>query len=222
VAYLLPLLPALVILACVYGPVARMQPVSWILILAAAVLVWKSLAPDAPWGISFGRGTVQAVAPIVSTYCQQERGNELILVGIDDDLYAGTLPLPRLRYAFEGSPGGEGPYAMGFARMGVILTAAQFNNLEKWTPVFRQRLREWGLDSDAPIGTLIVAQSPAEFAAVVRAHPASDFLFPDRYRKDVAAGDNTHLMVDAAPGHFLLLAREGRRRSASPAWSCWM
>ena len=223
VAYLLPLLPAMAILAAVYGPFAQMRPSWWMAMLAGAALLLKTLAPDAPWGISFHRGTVQAVAPIVSNYCQQARANELILVGMDDDLYASILPLERLRYALQGPARAEGPYAMSFAQMGIVVTAAQFDELEKWTPVFRQRLREWGLDSDAPIGTLIVAESPGDFAAMVRAHAGSDFLFPDHLRAAVeAAAAATHVMVEAAPGHFLLLSREGRRRAGALGWSCGM
>ena len=220
-SYLLPLIPMLAILATSFGPVSQTKPQSWLLLMAGGVLVWKAMMPATPWGMSFARGTVQPVAPIVSTYCQQERANELIIAGMDDDLYATVLPLPRLRYALEGAPPAEGPYAMGFAQMGIVLTAPQFNHLEQWTPVFRQRLREWGLDSDAPIGTLIMAQTPAEFADIVRAHPNSDFLFPDRYRSAVSPPPS-HLLVDAAPDHFLLLSREARKRPAPLPWSCWM
>ena len=222
-AYLLPLIPALAILASSYGPLADMKPARWILVVAAAALVWKVSMPDSPWGVSFARGSVQPVDPIVSSYCRQERGNELIAVGIDDDFYATLLPLPRLRYAIEGKPGVEGPYAMGFAQMGIIVTADQFDHLEKWTPVFRRRLHEWGLNSDAPIATLILAQSPAEFTEMVRTHPASDFLFADRYRDVVAgAAESTHVRVDAAPGHFLLLSRAARLRAGPLPWSCWL
>ena len=219
-SYLLPLLPPLAILASCYGPVAQIKPAAWIPILAAAAIVWKAAMPAAPWGMSFARGTVQPVAPIVSGYCQLDRANELILVGMDDDLYASILPLARLRYALQGSVPAEGPYAMAFAQMGIVITAEQFNHLDTRTPQFRDRLRQWGLDSDAPIGTLIMAQSPAEFAAIVRAHPQSDFLFPDGYRN--AVPDAAHVLVDAEPGHFLLLARDGRQRARPPAWSCEM
>jgi hypothetical protein len=58
---------------------------------------------------------------------------------------------------------------------------------------------------------------------MVRAHPGSDFLFPERYRQAVApAAGITHVMVDAAPGHFLLLSRQGRRRAEPLPWSCWL
>jgi len=184
VSYLLPLIPALAIVSCVYGPVAQTKPPSWILILAGAALLWKAIAPDTPWGISFHAGTVQPVAPIVSNYCQQERGNELILVGVDDNFYATTLPLSGLNYAIEGSPDSEG------------LT---------------------------PAGTFVLKASLADFPRLVQSHPASDFLFPDRYRQvvEAAAGD-THVLVDAVPGHFLLLSREGRPRGAPLSWSCWL
>ena len=220
-SYLLPLVPAIAVTASSYGPVAGTKPASWLLLMAAAAFGWKMMAPGAPWGISFQRGTRQPVAPIVSAYCAQNRANEFILVGIDDDLYAAALPLARLRYAIEGTPEEEGPYGMAFARMGIVITAAQFNELEKWRPVFRQRLWDWGLDSDAPIGTVILAQSGTELEEMVRSHPASDFLFPERYRGAVAA-DLSHVMVEAGPGHFLMLARSGARRAAAPAWSCAM
>ena len=121
---------------------------------------------------------MQADAPLVSGYCQRARGNELILVGMDDDLYASTLPLAKLRYCLVGANLTGGRYGMNFGDMGIILTAAQFDGLDQWEPVFRQRLREWGLDSGEPIGTLILAGSPEELARTIGAHPGSDFLLP--------------------------------------------
>jgi hypothetical protein len=136
---------------------------------------------------------VQAEAPLLSDYCQRARGNELILVGMDDDLYASTLPLAKLRYCLVGANVAGGQYGMNFDRMGIILTAAQFDGLAQWEPVFRQRLREWGLDSGEPIGTLILAGSPEELARMIRAHPSSDFLLPQQYRAAVeAAAEPTH------------------------------
>src|SRR6185369_9143553 len=116
----------------------------------------------APWGLSFLRGTVQPVAPLLSGYCTQARAQELILVGMDDDLYASTLPLHKLRYSLIGASISGGKYTMPFDSMGIVLTAAEFNDLARWTPVFRDRLREWGIDSDEPIGTLITPHSVAE------------------------------------------------------------
>jgi hypothetical protein len=105
--------------------------------------------------------------------------------------------------------------------MGIILTAAQFDALDQWEPVFHQRLREWGLDSGEPIGTLILAGSPEELAQTIRAHPASDFLVPRQYRAAVeATAQATHQLVEAGENHLFLLSKEALPRAAPPAWSC--
>jgi len=193
------------------------------LALVGAAFVAKAAAPAAPWGLSFQRGTVQAEAPLLSEYCQRARGNELILVGMDDDLYASTLPLAKLRYCLVGANLAGGQYGMNFGDMGIILTAAQFDGLDQWEPVFRKRLREWGLDSGEPIGTLILAGSPEEPARMIRAHPWSDFLLPQQYRAAAEpAARPAHQLVEAAGNHFFLLSREARPRAAPPAWSCRM
>src|SRR5262249_49589662 len=134
------------------------------------------------------------------------------------DLYASTLPLARLRYAVIGSFEPAGPYAMDFAGMGIITTASEFDDLDRHEPVFRQKLREWGLDSTAPIGTLIAAATPRELADVVAAHPAADFLVPERYR-EALAGDTAHDVRPALPDHFLLLSRQSVAGQKA-AWSC--
>jgi hypothetical protein len=223
ISYLLPMLPALAILATAYGPLFSKRRAPWMLALVTAAFGAKAAAPAAPWGLSFQRGTVQADSPLLSDYCQRARGNELILVGMDDDLYASTLPLAKLRYCLVGANLAGGPYAMSFDRMGIILTAAQFDSLDQWEPVFRQRLREWGLDSGEPIGTLILAGSPEELARTIRAHPSSDFLLPERYRAAVEqAAQAGHQLIEASEGHVFLLSREARPRAAPPAWSCCM
>jgi 4-amino-4-deoxy-L-arabinose transferase-like glycosyltransferase len=221
ISYLLPMMPALAILATSYGPLFSKRRAPWMLALAGAAFVAKAAAPAAPWGLSFQRGTVQADAPLLSEYCQRARGNELILVGMDDDLYASTLPLAKLRYCLVGASLASGQYGMNFADMGIILTAAQFDGLARWEPVFRQRLREWGLDSGEPIGTLILAGSPEELARMIRAHPSSDFLLSQQYRASAEpAAQPAHRLVEASGNHFFLLSREARPRAAPPAWSC--
>ncbi len=216
-SYLLPLLPALAIVGSSYGPFANMRPSWWMLALVGAAFLLKVGAPGSPAGISFEAGTVQPVAPLVSSYCTQRRENELIIVGMDDDLYASTLPLKRLRYALLAAPASDPHYFMDFASMGIIVNAAQFNDLSRWQPQFRQRLHEWGIDSAAPIATLVVARSLEELSAIVATHPTSDFLMSNRYRG--AAAGASHALVDAPPDHFFLLARDARL-GPPPAWSC--
>jgi hypothetical protein len=223
ISYLLPMVPALAILATAYGPLFSKRRAPWMLAVLGAAFVVKGALPAAPWGLSFHRGTVQADAPLVSGYCQRARGNELILVGMDDDLYASTLPLAKLRYCLVGARLTGGQYGMNFGDMGIILTAAQFEGLGQWEPVFRQRLREWGLDSGEPIGTLILAGSAEELTRTIGAHPGSDFLLPEQYRGAVEqAAQATHQLVEAGGDHFFLLSRETRARAAPPGWSCWL
>jgi hypothetical protein len=181
----------------------------------------SDLVPAAPWGLSFQGATTQAAAPLLSDYCQRARGNELILVDPNDELYAATLPLAKLRYCLVGASLPDGQYAMSFAHMGIVLTAAQFDDLAPLEPVFRQRLREWGLDSGEPIGTMILAGSVEELARMIRAHPSSDFFLPRHFRAAVEpAAQSAHDLVETSGEHCFLLSREARPRAVPPAWSC--
>jgi hypothetical protein len=220
-SYVLPAVPALAILATVYGPYASARRAAWMLMFAGAAFAGKAACPSAPWGLSFRRGTIQEVAPLVSDYCERARPHELILVGMDDDLYASTLPLPKLRYCLVGANVVGGRYGMPFDYMGIVLTAAEFDDPARWTPLFRQHLSEWGMDTEEPIGTLITPASPEELAQMIRAHPDSDFLVPSRYRNAVAeAAQASHELVEV-PEHFFLLSRQGpTARATAPAWSC--
>jgi hypothetical protein len=188
-----------------------------LVVLAAAFLI-KASAPELPWGLNFRAGTVQPTAPILSSYCSQARGNQLIVVDLVDDLYASALPLARLRYAMI-VPVAEpaGPYTMPFAEMGITVTVAQFNDLARYTPAFREYLREWSLDSGEAIATLIVARSAADLTELVREHPESDFLIPGSYRKAVESAPQE---VIGAADYLLLLARTPQARAFPPAWSC--
>jgi 4-amino-4-deoxy-L-arabinose transferase-like glycosyltransferase len=220
-AYLLPLVPALALLAAAWGPFRTRHYAPWMLVALAAGFLIKTSAPEQPWGLDYRAGTVQPAAPILSGYCAQARGNELIVLDVADDLYASALPLARLRYVTVAPvvvP--AGPYAMPFAEMGITVTVDQFNDLARYTPAFRARLREWGLDSGAPLATLIVARTAADLAAMVRAHPESDFLIAGAYRNAVESAPQE--LIGAAADYLLLLSRTRLERASPPAWSCRM
>jgi len=218
--YLLPMAPPMAMAAAAYGPFSEAHYSRWLVATAVVAALAKLATPSMPWGLSYARGTVQPLAPLVSSYCERNRASELIIVGMQDDLYAAALPLAGLRYCLIGTPGAAGPYAMDFGSMGIAVTAEQFNHLDQWRPQFHQRLHEWGLESDAPIGTLILAASVADLAELIRAHPYTDFLVPDRYRAAIAAAGPPQQVVTLASGHWLLLARDARTRLLAPAWPC--
>ena len=157
-------------------------------------VVAKAVAPAAPSGLSFQRGTVQADAPLLSGYCQRARGNELILVGMDDDLYASTLPLAKLRHCLVGAnlAGGQSAWismAWGGSQGRAIRGPRPMGaGVPKAAAGVGTRFRR-------PIGTLILAGSPEE-GADIRAHPASDFLLP----KTVPRGGRTGGAADPRTG----------------------
>jgi hypothetical protein len=220
-AYLLPLTPALALLAAAWGPFSRPRNGRWMLAAMAAFFFLKVSVPDAPWGLNFQPGSVQPTAPALASYCTQARGNPLIVVDLADDLFASTLPLARLRYAALVSvPVPSGPYAMPFDALGITVTADQFNNLAALTPTFRARLREWSLDSAAPIATLVTVRTAAELGTLAAAHPDTDFLVPSAYRAALEAAPQE--VSVAAPGFFFLLSRIRVARNVVPEWTCRM
>jgi hypothetical protein len=220
-SYLLPLVPALALLAGAWGPLRTRQYAPWMAVVLGAAFLIKASAPAMPWGLDYRGGTVQAAAPLLSNYCGQRRGNELIVLELSDDLYASVLPLASLRYATVAPVAtAAGPYAMPFAEMGITLTVDQFNRLPQLAPAFRDRLRRWGLDSSAPLGTLITARSLAEVGTLMRAHPEIDFLVPDRYQGALQGAPQE--VVRASPGYLLALSRTAVQRAAPAAWTCAM
>jgi hypothetical protein len=217
VSYLLPLVPAAAILVAVHSPLAGWWRGFGMPALAVIALLAKAAMPSSPSGISFASGNIQPHAASLSQYCEMARGNELIVAGLDDDLYAAVLPLSRVRYLLVGVPRLEsGPYRMPFADMGIAVTAAQFSDLPRYQPVFMERLRAWGLDSAEPIGTLILAAGDEDLRRVIDTHPASDFFLPHEFRR---LGESTHETVPAGD-HILLLSRMPAPRESPPAWPC--
>jgi hypothetical protein len=218
-SYLLPIVPALALLATTYGPLSSRSTAPWMLMLVCAAVVGKGALPAAPFGISFQEGTVQRSSRPLSDYCERRRGNELIVVDPDEDLYAAALPLPKLRYCWMGRRPTDANYAMPFDDMGIAVPASRFNDLAKWEPLYRQHLREWGLDTGEPIATLIEARSVEELASMVQAHPGSDFLLPVKYRPALE-GVTPQELVGASNDYFFLLSRNSQPRQTPPAWSC--
>jgi 4-amino-4-deoxy-L-arabinose transferase-like glycosyltransferase len=220
-SYLLPLVPALALLAAAWGPFRTRQYALWMLVVVAAGFLVKSSAPELPWGLDYRAGTAQHTAPILSAYCARARGNQLIILDVAHGLYAAALPLARLRYATVAPVETlAGPYSMPFEEMGITVTVDQFNDLARYTPAFRARLREWGLDSGAPLATLITAHGAADLTALVRAHPESDFLISAAYRNAVESAPQE--LIGAAADYLLLLSRIPVERVSPPAWSCRM
>ena len=228
VSYLLPLIPTMAIFATAYNPLCSGRTAKWMLVLVVAAFVAKASLPGATWGLPFRTGTTVAVAPLLSDYCQRTRGNELILVDTPDELYASLLPIPKVRYVLQGALPAAGVYGLDFPSMGIILNERQFDDLPQWMPGFRDRLHAWGLDSTAAVGTVVLVDSPQEVAAIVAAHPDSDFFLPMAQAlaacqpgvgKSACGTNATHDAVTISPDYVLLLSRHALPAPAA-RWSC--
>jgi dolichyl-phosphate-mannose-protein mannosyltransferase len=218
-SYLLPLVPALALLAAAYSPFTQRRYAPWTLAALAAAFVLKCAVPDLTWGLSFDESTIQPLAAPLSTYCEQRRGNDLIIVDVADDLYATALPLARLRYAAFRHSAVGGRYGLPFEEMGIAVTVDRFNALPTLEPRFRDRLRQWGLDSSDPIATLIELNTGDDLAFLTGNHPEADFLVPASRRSDVALAP--HFIAPAGRDYVFLLSRH-RLERPPPAWTCHM
>lgn len=220
-AYLLPLIPALALIAACYGPFAEQRHAKWMLAIVCLGLAVKVALPDAPYGLSYRAGTIQPLAPALSNYCGQNRARGLIVVDFADDLYAATLPLfERPSYAFVGPLRPGGASSMPFDEMGIVVTVPQYGVLASLAPAFRARLRDWGVGGDEPVATLIHATSPEELGRLVRTSPLDDFLIPERYHD--AIGRTGHIEAPAAPGYFFLLSPARPRAFPPLSRTCHM
>ncbi|HTS26149.1 MAG TPA: glycosyltransferase family 39 protein [Bryobacteraceae bacterium] len=220
--YLIPAIAPAALVGSCYSPLGRGSSYS-LLSVAGVALACKLVFASQPWGLSFASGTIQAASGPLQDYCRMNRGNELFVVDLADDLYASVLPLAGLRYATVSPSMTAGMFSvLDLAGMGVAVTTEQFSHLDRWRPRFHEKLLEWGLHSDQPIGTLVVASNLQELLNLVRDRPADDFLFPAGYRTAVedAHIPEREVMDDGLV--FLLLSREHQSRSAAPAWSCRM
>jgi hypothetical protein len=217
--YLVPAAAPMAITAAAFAPFPRRS--GWLLALVSAAFLFKLATPRQPWGLSFASGTIQQAAAPLSKYCGMSRGNELIVADIADDLYASDLPLPRVRYLIVSNSMTGGILELDFGSMGISVTADQLNHLSDWTLRFRRALHEWGIDSDEPIASLIVASTPQQVAELVRAHPSNDFLLTRRYRAVIdGASLPEHTLSEATHGLFFLLSHLTIPRREPAAWPC--
>jgi len=197
-------IPPLAILAACYAPVRQ----KWLIGLLVVAFTIKTAEPSKDWGLSFGANPPIAAESWLRAYSDRGRANPLVLVDTDDDLYSATLPLPKIHYCWINPTGAIQAMAPHYVDLGITVTAAQFINIAQWEPVFRERLRQWGLDSDDPIATSVVADSDADVAKIVAAHPEADYYLPTRFQSMLApASATTHDVFKVSNDRFFLLSR---------------
>ncbi len=217
VAYLAPLVPALALVAAVYGPFSGRRPQLALLACLVVVFGLRTQFPGRPWGLNYPAGGSAPSGAALDRYASWRRPHELIIVEPEDEFYSSLLPLERVRYCFIDPQDRPSERALDFHQLGILVTAAQFAEMDRHHETFAARLREWGLDTATPLATAIVARSAAEVRQMIRARPASDFFLPHRLLEDAAAvAAPGQSIVSAPPGRFFLLADAPPGRGGSP------
>jgi hypothetical protein len=187
----------------------------------AAVFCVKAAFGSQIWGVPFAPPPPLPAAKWLRWYEERGRPNELIEVDSDDEFYATTLPLPKLRYCYLDPTQVVRRVEPHYGFLGITVTTAQFEDLTHWEPRFRQRLVEWGLDSTAPMATNIMSDSVEDILHLVVSHPGSDFYLPanifSRLPAEVIAARRS---LPLSNGRWFLLSPDAPNRQAAPrAWA---
>ncbi len=217
--YMMQLIPPLALAATGYGSLSHGRRPQAMAAALAAIYCAKVVFTGPAWALTYGRPAPPLpAAEALQYYSGLSRSNELIAVNTDDEFSATVLPLPSIRYCFIDTRGVVLRYAPHYGYLGITVRAAQFNEIEKLLPEFRRRLRAWGLNSTEPVATTIVADSAAEVAGLVAAHPRTDFYLPGELRSAVEpVSQASHRLVPLATGRFFLLARDSSRATGKLA-----
>ena len=218
--YLCWWVPSLILIGALYSPLLKDKGAPVVIALVSVAFVVKIMSPGSDFGISLRPGTTIAAAPVLSRYCNEHRAADLYILGVDDEFYSAVLPLHRVRYGWLDASdmvAHEHPH-LGY--LGILIPAGELPQLDQKLPVYRDRLRAWGLDSTRAVATGLPAHDIAELAEIVRAHPESDFLVSRAILPD-AEHTVSHRVV-FANGDFTLLESKLAMGSEKPAWSCEM
>jgi hypothetical protein len=218
VQYMLPLIPALAIAAAAYCPFLDKRAA---LAGLCAIFVAKAMWADQLWGNSYARGSTLALADPLSSYCEQRRPNDLIVIESDDQFYSSVLPITHIRYGWS-DPDDRYLFLEPHLRyLGILLQPAEFLGLAAKESIYRERLKQWGVASDKPIATAIAVHTPADFKPIVVARPGSDFLLPRYLIPPEALA--THDVREAARDHVFLISKQPAAEPwEGPRWSCRM
>jgi hypothetical protein len=184
----------------------RLQP--WLVAALIVAFVAKVTVQEPVWSLAYSSSKPLAATPLLRSYAERGRPNELILVDPDDEFWDATIPLPKFRYCFRDPNHYTVLYQPQYVDLGITVYPAVFNDMGRWEPVFRERLRAWGLDSTEPMATSIVADTDADVLKVIQSHPATDFYVPaDLLPAAAEVSKSTHELVQVSANRSFLLAR---------------
>jgi hypothetical protein len=201
-AYLLPFVPPLALLAAARGGRESLT-------IAGAALAAKLYFAAAPWGLPWRGEFRNPALPLLESYCAERRGAELILVATDEQFYAASLPLQRVRYLYTGDPPAR-RFALDFDWLGIRMPVADF--LRGDFRAYAGRLEAFGLPSAAPLATVLLAPTKDEVERLIAARPAVDFYLPAGWI-DAERLAATHEVRKVSDRRWFALARGAVRRA---------
>ena len=214
--YLTPLLPVVILIAVIGSRLLTKSAGVSVCVAILIAFVLKAAHPEAPWGLSYKPGSTVPAAQILSSYCEERRGNGLYILGVEDQFYALALPLAQVRYGWL-DPSGEIPKTRShLSYLGIVQDAASHPD----AALYAARLREWGLDSLEPLGTAISGRTIEDLVALVLAHPESDFLVSPVIA--IRLGGSQAQETRLSNGECVLLQSRVSRPIAPARWTCRM
>lgn len=148
--YLMPLIPALALLASA-AP-------------RAGLWLWIAVAPLLTWGAA-RQPEGHRVQPAIAALEQRAAARPLaplLVVGTGDHFHASLLPFPTVRYALPDASMPPKGFALDFRSMGIAVGVDEFLHLDRHRARFERVQREWGLDRHDATATVILYRDGAE------------------------------------------------------------
>lgn len=208
--YILVVVPPLCLLSALHSPLFRGR-LAWLVIAALTGSFFvKASEKSAPWRLDYSVESVPS-AGALDQYCRRKRGRELIVVSPDDEFYSSILNLPFVRYLIFASSVDETKVPQFMRYLGIVLPTREA--YEGYKADYPARLRNVGLSSSRPIGTLLISESVSELGPLVESRPEADFFLTYR--------ELSQIEPERLSGHRVAMRRADRvfllSRSASGA-----
>lgn len=211
--YVLFLIPPLCILGAIRGPSFLDRP-AIVGILIALLAIVKIAAAGEPWSVRPFAPPIPG-AQAMRTYYDLARDTDLFLVDSDDQFYSATLPLPHLRYCFVDKSDWGRRTMPHYVHLGIILGTDEFLALPPDVSPYRERLRQWGVDSTDPVATTLMFSDRRDLNRLLRARPDSDFYLPSSWLAGAPEAEAAHRILRFSPDYVFLLSRSAVRRRPS-------
>jgi 4-amino-4-deoxy-L-arabinose transferase-like glycosyltransferase len=218
--YLCWFIPSLILIAGLYSPLLNKKSAYVMIAVVSAAFAIKLANPDRDFGISIRQGSTIAAVPALSQYCAEHRATDLYILGVDDEFYSAVLPLHRVRYGWIDSTDLVAREHPHLAYLGILIPADDLKHLDQKLPLFRDRLRAWGLDSTRAVATGLSAHDVDELLQIIRDHPDNDFLVARSILPNSDQAPSHRVVI--ANSDFILLETRSPVGSEAAGWSCAM